>query len=101
MIEPIWLLATAATLFGVTNANPAQYEHRADNLEAHLQQRGNSGAPDAFSPPHYPSPWMNPSADGWEAAYIQAKQFVSQMTLMEKVNLTTGVGYVPFLFAPN
>lgn len=92
MIEPIWLLAAAATLCGVANANPAQFQHRADQIEALLKQRDSSGDPNAYSPPSYPSPWMNPNADGWEAAYIQAKQFVSQMTLMEKVNLTTGVG---------
>lgn len=43
------------------------------------------------SPPEYPSPWMNPSED-WAEAYAKAKDFVSQLTLMEKVNLTTGVG---------
>lgn len=46
----------------------------------------------AYSPPIYPSPWMDPAADGWVEAYIKAKDFVSQMTLVEKVNLTTGVG---------
>ena len=46
----------------------------------------------AYSPPHYPSPWMNPNAQGWEDAYAKAKEFVSQLTLLEKVNLTTGVG---------
>jgi beta-glucosidase len=35
---------------------------------------------------------MNPRADGWEEAYNKAKDFVSQLTLLEKVNLTTGVG---------
>jgi len=45
-----------------------------------------------FSEPFYPSPWMNPQADGWEEAYVKAKQFVSQLDLLEKVNLTTGVG---------
>ncbi|KAK7428591.1 beta-glucosidase [Neonectria magnoliae] len=48
----------------------------------------------AFSPPHYPSPWMNPEAPGWEDAYAKAKEFVSQLTLPEKVNLTTGVGWM-------
>jgi hypothetical protein len=38
---------------------------------------------------------MNPSASGWEEAYEKAAAFVSQLTLTEKVNLTTGVGYVP------
>lgn len=36
---------------------------------------------------------MNPDADGWQDAYSKAKAFVSQMTLLEKVNLTTGVGW--------
>ncbi|KAK4185063.1 glycoside hydrolase [Podospora australis] len=45
------------------------------------------------SPPVYPSPWMNPEADGWKEAYAKARDFVSQMTLLEKVNLTTGVGW--------
>ena len=46
----------------------------------------------AYSPPSYPSPWMDPQADGWVDAYAKAKAFVSQLTLMEKVNLTTGTG---------
>jgi beta-glucosidase len=29
----------------------------------------------------------------WADAYAQAKDFVSQLTLLEKVNLTTGVGW--------
>lgn len=37
---------------------------------------------------------MNPQAVGWEEAYKQAKAFVSQLTLLEKVNLTTGIGCV-------
>lgn len=48
--------------------------------------------PLARSEPSYPSPWMNPDAEGWAEAYAQAKAFVSQLTLLEKVNLTTGVG---------
>ncbi|KAF4999497.1 hypothetical protein FGRMN_2426 [Fusarium graminum] len=47
----------------------------------------------AHSPPEYPSPWADPSAVGWEDAYAKAKDFVSQLTLLEKVNLTTGVGW--------
>ena len=46
----------------------------------------------AHSPPHYPSPWMDPKATGWEEAYAKAKAFVSQLTLLEKVNITTGPG---------
>lgn len=35
---------------------------------------------------------MDPKAYGWEEAYEKAAAFVSQLTLEEKVNLTTGVG---------
>ncbi|TQV94463.1 beta-glucosidase 1 precursor [Cordyceps javanica] len=48
----------------------------------------------ASSPPFYPSPWMDPQASGWEDAYAKAKAFVSQLTLPEKVNITTGVGWM-------
>ncbi|OLN87454.1 putative beta-glucosidase A [Colletotrichum chlorophyti] len=47
----------------------------------------------AHSPPVYPSPWLDPNADGWADAYAKARDFVSQLTLLEKVNLTTGVGW--------
>ncbi|OTA66831.1 glycoside hydrolase family 3 protein [Hypoxylon sp. EC38] len=47
----------------------------------------------AHSDPFYPSPWMNANAQGWEDAYAKAREFVSQLTLAEKVNLTTGVGW--------
>jgi len=68
---PLWAAC------GSSLANPTSQLHRRD-----LQQ----------SDPFYPSPWMDPNADGWEDAYAKAKAFVSQLTLMEKVNLTTGVG---------
>ncbi|KAI1810752.1 glycoside hydrolase family 3 protein [Poronia punctata] len=37
---------------------------------------------------------MRPQAPGWEEAYVKARDFVSQLTLAEKVNLTTGVGWM-------
>ncbi|KAJ3543586.1 hypothetical protein NM208_g2302 [Fusarium decemcellulare] len=49
--------------------------------------------PGAYSEPFYPSPWMSPGIVGWEEAYVKAREFVSQLTLLEKVNLTTGVGW--------
>ncbi|KOS19004.1 putative beta-glucosidase A [Escovopsis weberi] len=62
---------------------------------AKIQARDTTGsAALATSPPFYPSPWMNPDAPDWQQAYSLAKDFVSQMTLMEKVNLTTGVGWM-------
>lgn len=46
-----------------------------------------------FSPPYYPSPWGTGLGD-WASAYSKATAFVSQLTLIEKINLTTGVGCV-------
>ncbi|KAK5373757.1 hypothetical protein LTR20_003579 [Exophiala xenobiotica] len=48
--------------------------------------------PQFTSPPSYPSPWGSGAGD-WAAAYEKARAFVSQLTLLEKVNLTTGVGW--------
>ncbi|KAK2877049.1 hypothetical protein FQN49_001456 [Arthroderma sp. PD_2] len=45
------------------------------------------------SPPYYPSPWTKGEGE-WEDAYKKAVDFVSQLTLAEKVNLTTGVGWM-------
>jgi beta-glucosidase len=43
------------------------------------------------SPPKYPSPWGEGSGD-WNESYVKARAFVSQLTLEEKVNLTSGIG---------
>lgn len=48
--------------------------------------------PLAYSPPKYPSPWGRGSGN-WSAAYQKATAFVRQLTLAEKVNITTGVGW--------
>lgn len=53
-----------------------------------------------FSPPYYPSPWGTGTGD-WASAYAKATAFVSQLTLIEKINLTTGVGYVHYAQAKN
>ncbi|KAH0341052.1 beta-1,4-glucosidase, partial [Aureobasidium melanogenum] len=44
-----------------------------------------------WSPPKYPSPWGEGSGD-WKESYAKARALVSQLTLEEKVNLTSGVG---------
>ncbi|PYH89031.1 putative beta glucosidase [Aspergillus ellipticus CBS 707.79] len=45
----------------------------------------------AYSPPYYPAPnggWLSE----WTSAYEKAQKIVGNMTLAEKVNLTTGTG---------
>jgi hypothetical protein len=41
----------------------------------------------------YPSPWGSGGPGGWDEAYAKARDFVSKLTLLEKVNLTTGTGW--------
>ncbi|RPB15449.1 beta-glucosidase-like protein [Morchella conica CCBAS932] len=51
------------------------------------------GAPIApLSPPYFPSPVTSGAGD-WADAYVKARNFVDQLTLLEKVNLTTGTGW--------
>lgn len=86
------LVALAAALCaGVGAVISVADAHQFANAQISLQFAA-SHAPLSYSPPHYPSPWMDPRATGWEEAYAKAKAFVSQMTLVEKVNLTTGTG---------
>lgn len=45
-----------------------------------------------FGPESFPTPWISGLGD-WGESYQRAQEFVSQLTLAEKVNLTTGVGW--------
>ncbi|EJT71046.1 hypothetical protein GGTG_12067 [Gaeumannomyces tritici R3-111a-1] len=44
------------------------------------------------SPPWYPTP-QGGSTKSWASSYAKAERLVSRMTLAEKVNVTTGVGW--------
>ncbi|CZR54396.1 probable beta-glucosidase 1 precursor [Phialocephala subalpina] len=57
-----------------------------------LPRQSSNSTTQASSAPFYPSPWSSGSGD-WSDAYSKARDFVSQLTLLEKVNLTTGVGW--------
>lgn len=46
---------------------------------------------DGYSPPWYPTP-RGGTAGSWQKSYDKAKQMVERMTLVEKVNITTGIG---------
>lgn len=48
---------------------------------------------DGESPPFYPSP-LGGSVAEWEESYKKAAELVNQMTLVEKVNITTGTGWM-------
>jgi hypothetical protein len=46
---------------------------------------------DGQSPPWYPTP-QGGTIESWQKSYDKAKQMVERMTLLEKVNITTGTG---------
>ncbi|KAI5778066.1 glycoside hydrolase family 3 protein [Geopyxis carbonaria] len=50
-----------------------------------------SGA-STHSPPWYPAP-LGGTSKSWAGAYQKAYEMVSQMTLLEKINITTGTGW--------
>ncbi|CAD6442846.1 2a6536c0-cd11-4100-b891-69563b9bec55 [Sclerotinia trifoliorum] len=95
-------LVVAGLLAAATPSQQATTSHRTKQSRQSINSTYPGGVDPAAeagtlfgqtSDPFYPSPWMNPNTGGWEDAYAKAKDFVSQLTLMEKVNLTTGVGW--------
>jgi beta-glucosidase len=55
---------------------------------------------DGLSPPWYPTP-LGGTAKEWAESYNKAAKLVSQMTLVEKVNITTGTGWMMGLCVGN
>ena len=52
------------------------------------------------SPPWYPSP-QGGTVPSWQDSYAKAQKMVANMTLIEKVNITTGVGWAQGLCVGN
>ncbi|KAI9841228.1 MAG: hypothetical protein M1838_003661 [Thelocarpon superellum] len=82
----LFLLARIATGSIPSPSSPTIY---LDNVDSVTESGAQSFQ---ASPPKYPSPWGS-GTGGWHDAYSKARVFVSQLTLEEKVNLTSGIGY--------
>lgn len=52
-----------------------------------------SAPKDGLSPPWYPTP-LGGKVKSWEESYEKARRMVGDMSLVEKVNITTGTGCV-------
>ncbi|KAF2092215.1 glycoside hydrolase family 3 protein [Saccharata proteae CBS 121410] len=85
-------LAVAVLVGASLVSSQASQSHRLHTLSHVASYSSDNPLWEAQSPPKYPSPWMDGSGQ-WAAAYEKAKAFVGQLTLLEKVNLTTGVGW--------
>ena len=55
-----------------------------------------TAVPSPYSPPYFPAPKGGWLAD-WADSYAKAAKLVDQMTLAEKVNITTAIGAVSLL----
>ncbi|KAK3654337.1 cytoskeletal protein binding [Elasticomyces elasticus] len=93
IMRTLLLAAAVPVVFAQTQTQPAGSPFPSSTYENATDPRAQAGAVSGqTSPPKYPSPWGEGLGD-WDAAYAQARDFVSQLTLTEKVNLTTGVGW--------
>ncbi|KAI9729159.1 MAG: hypothetical protein M1834_007066 [Cirrosporium novae-zelandiae] len=93
-------ITTAATSLNLTTVefldligrvNTEQYMLEYEQLNATVLQKRSSVPSEYTREPYYPAPpggWVRE----WKDAYVKAAAIVSQMTLAEKVNLTTGTG---------
>jgi beta-glucosidase len=90
------LLALVSLAVALTSQqNFARDTIRLRNLQAGVNSVGARDAvPHGYrAAPYYPTPtggWVS----NWTAAYAKAQVVVANMTLAEKVNLTTGTGYL-------
>ena len=86
------------SLLSLTCALAKAPDFAGDIKRATLLQAGSLAARNAVpagyvAAPYYPAPpggWVS----NWTASYAKAQQVVANMTLAEKVNLTTGTGYL-------
>ena len=82
--------AVATVTLVVSNHTNPLYTY---NYTSSIQINNTSpGVNNSFSPPFYPSPETRGKGN-WTFAVEKARTFVAQLTLEEKVNLTTGVGW--------
>ena len=97
---PLYAPIMQLILLSLLVASRVVYAQQLDNSSAPFPAATYPGAESSnpaaqadsnFSPPYYPSPWGTGAGD-WADAYTKARAFVGQLTLLEKVNLTTGVG---------
>jgi hypothetical protein len=88
----ILVLAIGIPVIFIIHARSTNNEFKNTTYPGAIDPDAVSGAQSfQTSAPFYPSPWMTGAGD-WASAYEQARAFVSRLTLLEKVNLTTGVG---------
>jgi beta-glucosidase len=92
---PVLLALVSLALALVSQPDFARNAVRLRNLQAGANVIGaRDNVPAEYTAaPYYPTPpggWVS----NWTAAYAKAQVVVANMTLAEKVNLTTGTGYV-------
>lgn len=90
-ISVLLLTLTSLSLALVRTPNFAADINRAQQLQGSSKDKRDSVPAGYVAAPCYPAPpggWVS----SWAAAYAKAQKVVANMTLAEKVNLTTGTG---------
>lgn len=93
LIRVIFLIASLS-LLGFGQAKLPSFIHKAPPIPPSSEEtiaKRDSIPAGYVATPYYPAPkggWVS----NWTAAYAKAQTVVAQMTLAEKVNLTTGIG---------
>ena len=90
-ISVLLLTLTSLSFALVRTPNFAADINRAQQLQGSSKDKRDSVPAGYVAAPYYPAPpggWVS----SWAAAYAKAQKVVANMTLAEKVNLTTGTG---------
>lgn len=94
LLMKVFFLIVSLSIFGLGQARLPSFIHKAPPIHPSSDEtivKRDSVPAGYVAAPYYPTPkggWV----DTWTAAYAKAQIIVAQMTLAEKVNLTTGIG---------
>lgn len=87
LFSPVLVVACATLLSSSTAATPLAIRQSSSNSSSQVTDPHR--APDSDFPANFTSPIAN-GGHAWADAFAKAQDLVSQMTLEEKVNVTTG-----------
>jgi hypothetical protein len=102
IFSPLLIVAYATLLSQSAVAARSPYQPRRNIVERQTNAGNTSSSDSGFIDPHrapeIPANFTSPIANGgvaWSDAFAKAQEIVAQMTLEEKVNVTSGFVFIP------